>query len=79
MQVGAWVMLEGDVDWNTVGEGSQGWNGWGWLGHFPVMHVDKEGGHFHDVGHVVATVGIGPGIDKGNGIVGEGMIGHRLI
>ncbi len=41
------------------------------MGHFPVMHVDKEGGHFHDVRHVVATVGIGPGIDEGEAIVGR--------
>ncbi len=64
-------MLEEGVNLNAMGENSQGWDGWGWLGQFVVMHVGKKGGYFDDVRHVVATVGIGPGIDEGNAIVGR--------
>ncbi len=46
------------------GEGARGKDEWYWLNHIFVVDVGKEGGHLHNILHVVIAVGEGAGLDK---------------
>ncbi len=67
-------MVKGDIEWDVVGEGSQGKGGRCWLDNISVMDVGKQGGHLHNILHVVGAVGKRAGLDKvGLVVMGEGL------